>query len=203
MAACVSILVRPLLAASVIAVAPIASNAEMSPFVRSYGDTVEIVLPQSPTGVSTIRPSVPSENVTIVNLHDGTTLFEDSPCRSEPLVARRITGGLFETSLGSRSADELVASGVSPRFFHLSPTLPDSVDPGEALSDHPGWNSYGHVRQFDVDNSVLQNRVSPQNRFDPVDFTQGDEGRIAIHRPRSLHYPEGTRGQLDRLRTGG
>ncbi|SNX74959.1 hypothetical protein SAMN05878503_12817 [Cereibacter ovatus] len=62
---------------------------------------------------------------------------------------------------------------------------------------------YGHVRQFDVDNSVLQNRVSPQNRFDPVDFTQDDEGRIAIYRPPSLPYPEGTRGQLDRLRTGG
>ena len=29
---------------------------------------------------------------------------------------------------------------------------------------------YGHVRQFDVDNGILQNRVSSQNRFEPVDF---------------------------------
>jgi hypothetical protein len=59
------------------------------------------------------------------------------------------------------------------------------------------------VRKFDVDNGILQDRISSQDRFDPVYFTQGDEGRVAIHRPRSLPDPEGTPGQLDRLRNGG
>jgi hypothetical protein len=124
----VSILVRTLLAASVTAVPPTASNAEVGSFARCYGNTVDIVLPQSRTGIPEIHLSVPSENVAIVSLYDGTPLFEDSPCHAEPLVARRVTGGLLDTPLGSKAEKELAESGVSPRFFHLFRTHPDLMD---------------------------------------------------------------------------
>jgi hypothetical protein len=129
---CVSIWLRGLLAASVIAAVPIVSNAEAGSFAQCYGDAVEIVLHQSPTGTSTISVSVPSENVAIVDLLDGRKLYDDSPCHSEPLVARRLTGGLLNTSLGGRVAEEFAENDLSPRFFHLFPKFPDSVDLNEA-----------------------------------------------------------------------
>jgi hypothetical protein len=108
----------PILAAAYFAF-PLAGDAAPGTFERCYGETLEVVFPETAVGRNPRRMSLPSANASIIQLIDGTTLYEDSACQPEPLTIRRLTGALLNTSLGNDEADELSASGIYPRFFHL------------------------------------------------------------------------------------